>query len=145
MNPSFSMRSNRLISSTDVARAIASLTLSASSLDMSRPAFPCSAGFGSSLLTGGFDECVETVCEIVVASCVGRLSAVRKSAFAACLSYRSRSCEERRGRCKNTNAPCREFAGNRVLSDWARAMRAIPDTTSSPAQDCLAETSTART
>ena len=86
MNPSFSMRSNRLISSTDVARAIASRTLSASSFDMSRPALPCVAGLGSSVVTGGFDECVETVCEIVVASCVGRLSAVRNRAFAACRS-----------------------------------------------------------
>lgn len=60
-NPSLNMRSNLLISSTDVARAIASLTLSASSFDMSLPAFPWRAGFGSSLVTAGFDEWVETV------------------------------------------------------------------------------------
>lgn len=54
--PSFSIRSNRLISSTDVAREIASRTLSASSLDMSLPALPLGAGLGSSVVTGGFDE-----------------------------------------------------------------------------------------
>ena len=91
--PSFSMRSSRLISSTDVARAMAARTLSASSLDISRPALPCSAGLGSSDATGGFEECVETVCEIVVASCVGRLSAVKKRARAACLSCRDGSRE----------------------------------------------------
>ena len=112
------MRSSRLISSTDVARAIASRTLSASSFDMSLPALPCVAGLGSSDVTGGFDECVDTVCEIVVASCVGRLSAVKKRARAACLScaWGSRECVDV-GLGGQNDAPCPGSAGNQVLSN----------------------------
>lgn len=88
--PSLRLRSRRRISSIDVAREIASLTFSASSFDMSRPAFPGpAAGFGSSVATGAFAACVETVLDRVSASCVGRLSAVKNSDFAACLSYES--------------------------------------------------------
>ena len=86
-NPSFKLLSSRLISSTEVAFAIASFTRCASSFDMRRPALPgVTTGLGSSVVTA-FLVCVETVVDNVVASCVGRLSAVRNNVFPACLSY----------------------------------------------------------
>ena len=66
--PSFRLLSNLLISSIDVAFAIASFTRCASSFDMRRPAFPgVTIGLGSSVATGAF-ACVETVVDRVVAS-----------------------------------------------------------------------------
>lgn len=54
-NPSFKLLSSLLISSIDVAFAMASLTRCASSFDMSLPAFPgATMGFGSSVVTGAF-------------------------------------------------------------------------------------------
>jgi len=87
--PSLKLRSRRLTSSIDVALAIAALTFSASSFDIKRPALPISgASFGSSVVTRPFDDCVDTVVDRVVARAVGRFSAVTKSAFAACRSWR---------------------------------------------------------
>ena len=75
--PSLRFLSNLLISSTDVALAMACFTFSASSFDISRPAFAeGTASLGSSVVTVVF-ECVDTVVDIVVANAVGRPSAVR--------------------------------------------------------------------
>jgi len=66
-----------------VAFAIAALTLSASSLDMRRPALKDGAARrGSSVVTADFEDCVETVVDIVVARAVGKFSAVMNSDFA---------------------------------------------------------------
>jgi len=84
MYPSLRLLSNLLISSTDVAFAIACLTFSASSFDISRPALTVdAAGRGSSVVTAALEECVETVVDIVVARAVGRHSAVRNNDLAA--------------------------------------------------------------
>jgi hypothetical protein len=81
--PSRRLLSNLLISSTDVALAMAFLTLSASSFDINRPALPAgAAGLGSSVVTVDFDVFVDTVEAIVVANAVGSFSAVRNIAFA---------------------------------------------------------------
>jgi hypothetical protein len=81
--PSLRLLSNFLISSTDVAFAIACLTFSASSFDISRPALVGgAANLGSSVVTAVLD-CVDTVVDIVVARAVGRSSAVRNSDLAA--------------------------------------------------------------
>jgi len=81
--PSLRLLSNLLISSTDVAFAMACLTFSASSFDISRPAFAeGTASLGSSVVTAAF-EWVDTVVDIVVARAVGRPSAVRNSDLAA--------------------------------------------------------------
>lgn len=83
MNPSFKLLSNLLISSTDVALAIASFTLSASSFDMSRPAFPdATTGRGSSVEIVCFVEFVETVVDIVVANEFMRPSGVKNNPLA---------------------------------------------------------------
>lgn len=67
-NPSLRLLSNRLISSTDVALAIAALTFSTSSFDISRPALPgAAAGRGSSVVTGAL-AWLDTVVESVVAN-----------------------------------------------------------------------------
>ena len=96
--PSFKLLSNLLISSIEVAFAIACLTRSASSFDISRPAFPTSGcDLGSSIVIAIFVPCFETVVDIVVASAVGRPSAVRNSDRPACRSYTVRkhsSCIE---------------------------------------------------
>jgi hypothetical protein len=85
--PSLKLLSNLLTSSTDVAFAIACLTFSASSFDMSRPALAVgAASLGSSVVTAVF-ECVDTVVEIVTARAVGRSSAVRNSDLAAWRSW----------------------------------------------------------
>lgn len=90
MKPSFKLLSSLLISSADVAFAMASRTRCASSFDIKRPALPgATTGLGSSVVTAAF-VCADTVDDMVVASCVGRLSAVRKSVFPDC-----RSCENR--------------------------------------------------
>jgi len=87
MYPSLRLRSRRLTSSIDVALAMAALTFSASSFDIKRPAFPISgAAFGSSLVIAALEDCVDTVVDNVVARAVGRFSAVRNRAFAACRS-----------------------------------------------------------
>lgn len=132
--PSFKLLSNLLISSTDVAFAIAAFTFSASSFDIKRPALPgATTGLGSSVATACFDECVDTVVESVVASCVGRLSAVRNRLFAVC-----RSCDHimlsttQAGATKC--APCREFSGNPKLSALGSARQAIRDTIFFPAR-----------
>jgi hypothetical protein len=75
--PSLKFLSNLLISSTDVALAMACFTFSASSFDISRPAFAKgTASLGSSVVTAVFD-CVDTVVDIVAARALGRLSPVR--------------------------------------------------------------------
>lgn len=62
MYPSLRLLSSFLISSIDVALAIAALTFSASSLDINRPAFPVgAAGRGSSVVMATFEEWVDTV------------------------------------------------------------------------------------
>lgn len=83
MYPSLRLLSSLLISSTDVAFAMACLTLSASSFDINRPALTVdAAGRGSSVVTATLD-CVDTVVDIVDAKAVGRPSAVRNNDFAA--------------------------------------------------------------
>lgn len=83
MYPSLRLLSNFLTSSIDVALAIAALTFSWSSLDIRRPAFPAKgAGLGSSVVSATLVDCVDTVVDIVVASAVGRFSAVRNSDLA---------------------------------------------------------------
>lgn len=89
--PSFKLLSSFLISSIELAFAMASFTLSASSFDIRRPAFPGTAtGRGSSVDTTCFEVCVAEV-DIEVASAFIRPSAVRKSFLEA-----SRSCHFRR-------------------------------------------------
>lgn len=67
---------------------MAAFTLSASSFVISRPAFPgVTAGLGSSVVIGGFEDCVDIVVDKVVASWVIKPSGVRNSDLAA-----SRSC-----------------------------------------------------
>jgi hypothetical protein len=86
--PSLRLRSSRLISSIDVADAIAARTLSASSFDMSRPAFAAADGArGSSVDTICFGACEETVVESVVPSALSRPSSVRKRAVDVLRSY----------------------------------------------------------
>lgn len=86
--PSLRLLSSLLISSIEVAFAIACLTLSASSFDINRPALPASGtGLGSSIVIATFVLCFETVVDIVVASAVGRPSAVRNSDLPVCRSY----------------------------------------------------------
>ena len=86
--PSLRLLSSLLISSIEVAFAIACLTLSASSFDINRPALPASGtGLGSSIVMATFVLCFETVEDIVVASAVGRPSAVRNSDLPVCRSY----------------------------------------------------------
>lgn len=101
--PSLRLLSSLLISSIEVAFAIACLTLSASSFDINRPAFPASGtGLGSSIVMATLVPCFETVVDIVVASAVGRPSAVRNSDLPVCRSYMVRkrsSCIETR--CEN--------------------------------------------
>lgn len=88
--PSFKLLSSLLISSIEVALAMACLTLSASSFDMSRPALPATgSGLGSSTVIATFVLCFETVVDIVVVSAVGKPSAVRNSDRPAWRSYRS--------------------------------------------------------
>lgn len=85
--PSFKLLSNFLISSIELAFAMASFTLSASSFDIRRPAFPGTAtGRGSSVETTCFEVCVAEV-DIEVASAFIRPSAVRKSFLEASRSY----------------------------------------------------------
>ena len=140
MNPSFSDLSNRLISSTDVAFAIAAFTLSASSLDIRRPALPgATAGRGSSVLRACFAACVVTVDANVVASWVSSPSAVRNRDFACCLSYNS-SCEIPSVEPESWmgGAPCHEFSGNLKLSALVFARQAILCTISFPGLGCPA-------
>ena len=65
---------------------MAFLTLSASSFDINRPAFTTGASLGSSVVMAVLVDFVDAVVEIVVARAVGRLSAVRNSDLALCLS-----------------------------------------------------------
>lgn len=84
MYPSLKLLSSLLISSIEVAFAMACLTFSASSFDISRPAFPDSAaGLGSSMVTAAFAPCFDTVVDIVVARAFGKPSAVRNKDFPA--------------------------------------------------------------
>jgi hypothetical protein len=86
--PSFKLLSNRRISSTEVALVIASLTLLASSLDRSRPAFPGAiAGRGSSAIVTFFAAPVDTVVDKVVARAFRSPSTVKNKPFAVSLSY----------------------------------------------------------
>jgi hypothetical protein len=88
--PSFKCLSKRRISSTEVAFAIASLTLFASSLVKSLPALPGATTVrGSSAIVTFFAAPVDTVVDIVVARAFMSPSAVKNKLFAACLSYNS--------------------------------------------------------
>jgi hypothetical protein len=85
--PSFKVLSKRRISSTEVAFAMASLTLLASSLVKSRPAFPgATTERGSSAIVTFFAAPVDTVVDNVVAREFMSPSAVKNKPFAACLS-----------------------------------------------------------
>jgi len=85
--PSFKLLSNRRISSTEVALAMASLTLLASSFVRSRPALPGAiTGRGSSAIVTFFAAPVDTVVDNVVAREFMSPSAVKNKPFAACLS-----------------------------------------------------------
>jgi len=85
--PSFKLLSNRRISSTEVAFAMASLTLLASSLVKSRPAFPgATTERGSSAPATFFFAPVDTVVDNVVAREFMSPSAVKNKPLAACLS-----------------------------------------------------------
>jgi len=86
--PSFKLLSNRRISSTEVAFAMASLTLLASSLVKSRPAFPgATTGRGSSAIATFFFAPVDTVVDNVVAREFMSPSTVKNKSLAVCLSY----------------------------------------------------------
>lgn len=85
--PSRRLLSNLLTSSIDFAFWMACLTFSWSSCDIKRPAFiVVGASFGSSNVRTVLVECLETVSDIVVASAVGRPSAVRNSDLACARS-----------------------------------------------------------
>jgi hypothetical protein len=98
-NPSFRLSSNLLISSTDVAAAIAAFTLVCSSFDISRPACPAGVAFAFAALCalGSSAVAVEVMAAreaeedmlsaILSARAFGRPSAVVNSVLACCLSY----------------------------------------------------------
>lgn len=78
--PSFKLLSSFLTSSTEVALAMAFLTLSASSFVINLPAL--AAERGSSVVTAVAVLCADTVVDNVVASELSRPSGVVKSPFA---------------------------------------------------------------
>ena len=86
--PSFKLLSKRRISSTEVALAIASLTLLASSLVRSRPALPgATTERGSSAMVTFLAAPVDTVVDNVVAREFMSPSGVKNKPLAVCLSY----------------------------------------------------------
>lgn len=87
MYPSLRLLSSRLISSILVAFAMAALTRSASSFDMSLPLGIDALGSdGSSDIWAGFVEVVVTVVDSVSANAVRRPSGVRNVCFPTDLS-----------------------------------------------------------
>ncbi len=128
MYPSLRLLSSFRISSTLEAFAMAALTFSASSFDISRPALIVGAACrGSSIINAALVACVfETVVEMVVASAVGRFSAVTNNVLPAFRSYVCVSKVEWLRRLKR--APCPEFSENPKLLAQVFSRQAIRGT-----------------